>query len=398
MTRLLSTYVLFIACFLLAGCYDEPWMRGEVDGYVPVYSTDASLKQISFQAPRKTVNGGKLFTAGTNVLQEEIDSGLHVISYQDPAHPVKTGFLRIPGFQVATIDGDYLYANNYNDLIAIPLKALSANMAVGRVAGVWRQLDYPSGERIDYFECVDPSKGVVVGWRRAKINNPQCRRPFLRNEDEGKNNTNNAGLVSLHNKLYLVNQESIEVYSLSSPGQPVITKKESVLGKRVDSIFLVNDDLAVMNSSYMDLYDTAQLGNAGYYNYVSPCMKLTTVGHIGYSIVSKKYGCNSSYPYLTQHDLRKDTTSIIELNRLDVGVSNAFVVSGNYIYVAGETGMVIVDAAGPALQRVGDVNDGPYSDIVINGNLLFLHGKQEVVCHSIAASPRSPRLISKLAY
>lgn len=398
MTRLLLTYVLFATCCLFAGCNDLPWQRGEVEGYVPVYSTEPMLKQISFGPPRKTVNGGKLFTAGTNVLQEELDSGLHIISYQDPANPVKTGFLRIPGFQVATIEGNYLYANNYNDLIAVPLNALSANMTIGRVAGVWQQLDYPTGPQVYYFECVDTSKGVVIGWRKAKIHDPQCRRNVLSNDGPGENIRNNAGLVTLHNKLYLVNPEFIAVYSLSSPGLPVITQKEAVLGSQVDSIFPVNDMLGVMNRGFMDLYDTARLADAGYYNNVSPCMKLTTVGHIGYSITGNKYGCNTSYPYLVKYDLKKDTNAVVESGSLDVGKSNAFAISGNYIYIAGETGLVIVNTAGPSLEKAGTVNDDTYSDIVVNGNLLFLTGKQHVVAYSIAASPVSPRLVSKLAY
>lgn len=399
MTRLLSTYVLFTACCLLTGCYDEPWVRGEVDGYVPVYSTDAALKQVSFQAPRKTVNGGKLFTAGTNVLQEEIDSGLHVISYQDPAHPVKTGFLRIPGFQVATIDGDYLYANNYNDLIAIPLKALSANMAVGRVAGVWKQLDYPIGESV-YFECADPTKGIIVGWRKAKINNPQCRRPFWAYDDVNRHedNRNNAGLAVSHGKLYLVNPESVAVYSLSSPGQPVITRSRDLSGTHVDSVFLLNGELAAMVGGSMLRFDTATLNDVSYYYNLSYCLKLIAGGEAAYGISSGRYLCTNINPYIIKYRLRKDTTAAVEINRLQIGVANAFAMSGSYIYVAGDAGIVMVNIAGTTMERTGDVNDGNYSDIVTSGDLLFLHGNKEIVCYSIATSPASPRLTSKLAY
>lgn len=399
MTRLLSTYVLFTACCLLTGCYDEPWVRGEVDGYVPVYSTDAALKQVSFQAPRKTVNGGKLFTAGTNVLQEEIDSGLHVISYQDPAHPVKTGFLRIPGFQVATIDGDYLYANNYNDLIAIPLKALSADMTIGRVADVWRQLDYPS-ESSAYFECADPTKGVVVGWRKAKIDNPQCRRPWSDSHYQSVNegNHNNAGLVVSHGKLYLVNPESVVLYSLSSPGQPVITKSEATSYMGGDSIFLLNDELAITFNGLLARHDTASLKNNGYYNNLSYCTKLIATGDAAYAISSGKYLCGGISPYIIKYSIRKDASLVVELNRLQIGEVNAFTMAGNYIYSVGETGMVIVNVAGATMERAGDVNEGRFSDIAANGNFLFLLGNREIVCYSIAASPISPRLISKLAY
>jgi hypothetical protein len=400
MARLQLTYVLFMACCLLAGCVDDPWMRGEVDGYVPVYSADPMLKQISFQPPRKTVNGGKLFTAGTNVLQEELDSGLHVISYQDPAHPVKTGFLRIPGFQVAAIEGDYLYANNYNDLIAIPLNALSTDMTIGRVANVWKQMDYPTSRgQSTYFECPDPTKGAVVGWRQAKINNPKCRTPMRWDDyDLTGRNRNHAGLIVSHSKLYLVNPESLVIYSLASPGQPMVSKSSALSGVDVDTIFLLNNELAVTYSGSISRFDTASLGDVGFYNNLSLCMKLIGNGDDAYAISSGKYPCGGFSPYMIKYKLRKDTISAVEVNRLQIGEVSAFAMSGNYIYTAGETGMVVVNIAASTMERVGDVTDGSFSDIVVKGNLLFLHGREKIVCYSVATSPVSPILISKLAY
>ncbi|SHM82644.1 hypothetical protein [Chitinophaga sp. CF418] len=399
MTRLLQTYVLFTVCSLLAACDDEPWERGMVDGYAPIYSTDASLKQVRFQPPRKTVNGGKLFTAGTNVLQEEIDSGLHVISYQDPAHPVKTGFLRVPGFQVAAIEGGYLYVNNYDDLISIPLKALSADMNVGRLVGVWKQLDYPIGPNADYFECVDPSKGIVVGWRKTKINNPQCRRPAKPdNNFPEESYRSNPGLVASKGKLYLVNKESLAVYSLSVPDRPVIVKSEMLLGTKVDSIFLLNNsELAVVYGSQLDRRDGVSLNRTTSYSNLSYCVKVRAKGDTVYTISNQKSYCGPS-PYLIKYRLRKDTTAAIEIDRLRVDMANAFVIAGSYIYIATEQGMVMVNIAGAALERAGDMTDDAYSSIVTNGNLLFVRSKQQIICYSIVTSPASPSLISKLPY
>ncbi len=402
MTRLLLTYVLLATCCMLAGCdYDDPWRRGEeVDGYAPIYSVDPMLRHISFQTPRKTVNGGKLFTAGTNVLQEEADSGLHIISYQDPAHPIKTGFLRIPGFQVAAIEGDYLYANNYNDLIIISLKALSTNMTVGRIADVWKQLDYPR-EAHAYFECVDPAKGVVVGWRRAKIKNPQCRRQQLISDDgrDSENTRNNAGLVVSNGKLYLVNLEFVTMYSLASPMQPVITGARNVTGKLVDSIFLFKGSLAVtLYNGFLDLYDTAGLDDAGYYNGASECEKYFSVGDTAAYAIPNRYQCNTMGPYLTQYELRRDTNAIIKSGELEVGMAGNLVQAGQYLYIASDVGLVTVNIAGPTPVKAGQLNDGRYQDIAINGDLLFLHGREQVVCYSIATSPVSPALISKLPY
>jgi len=399
MTRLLQASLLFTICSLLASCYrDVPWERGEVDGYAPIYSTEASLKQITFQVPRKTVNGGKLFTAGTLVLQEEIDSGLHVISYQDPAHPIKTGFLRIPGFQVAAIEGDYLYANNYDDLIAIRLKTISADMSVGRVVGIWKQLNYPGGPGV-YFECVDPSKGIVVGWRKTKISNPQCRRPEdVYDEPIVYSTRNNAGMIAFHRKLYLVTPDALAVYSLAYPERPVLTKSKALSGAKVDSLFLFNKELAMSYSTRLDRYDTASLDNVSLYNNLSYCLKVRARGDTAYAIASRKNLCGGASSTLIKFRLKKDSTGAVELGRLQVGVANAFVIAGSYIYVATSGGMSVVNIAGGKFDNAGDQFIGDYSDIVNNGNLLFLRDGKQIACYSIAASPVSPTLLSQLHY
>ena len=43
-----------------------------------------------------------------------------------------------------------------------------------RVKNAFHQQDFPPLG--GYFECVDPSKGVVISWERTTLENPQCFR------------------------------------------------------------------------------------------------------------------------------------------------------------------------------------------------------------------------------
>jgi hypothetical protein len=398
MARLLLTYVLLMTCFLFTGCYDDPWLRGEVEAYVPVYDNNPALKQVSFQAPRKTVNGGKLFTAGTNVLQEELDSGLHVISYEDPALPVKIGFLRIPGFQMAAIDGDYLYANNYDDLIAIPLKALSTNMSVMRVAGAWKQHDYPPGV-FGYFECPEPSKGTVIGWRKTMVSNPKCRKPASAYGDGRVDSdaTSAAGMAVTAGKLYLVNQESLVSYSLANPGQPVVGQADHTLERGADSIFLFSDKLAITyHAPYaMELYDPADLSVDNIIYNLSSCFRLMVAGDKIYAIADRARHC-SMFKGLLQYDFIQDTTNVPRSGELSMEEPNDFALHGHYIYLATDGGFVVADISGPVPKREFSYGVDGYSNIVINGNLLFCRSKNGVDCFDITTIATT-HLISKLA-
>ena len=154
----------------------------QIEGYVPVYSKDAlSEKQIKAEPARSTVNGGKIYTVGSLLFQVEKDSGIHVINYANPVSPQKLGFIKSFLCKEVAVKNGFIYTNNFNDLVVIDINNISNIREVSRTPGVFPDLalQYPlktSPSETIYFECPDPSKGVIIGWKRQTINNPKCWR------------------------------------------------------------------------------------------------------------------------------------------------------------------------------------------------------------------------------
>ncbi|WP_343667695.1 hypothetical protein [Chitinophaga sp.] len=176
-TRLLHC-TLFGVLLLLNACRsDNEWDTNKTP-YEPVYNADPNTKHVRFLPPRSTTNGGNLYTSGAYVLEEEKDSGLHVISYEDPANPKKLAFISIPGFRAAAIKGDYLYVSNYDDLVTIHLNSFSNPQETGRIAQAWHLNDYPPFTGI-LFICADSTKGTIVSWKLSETltgTSAKCRR------------------------------------------------------------------------------------------------------------------------------------------------------------------------------------------------------------------------------
>ena len=176
--------LLIILPFFLASCdpirfYHTP---PQVEGYTPVYSADmATLKQIKGEAARTTVNGGKIYTTGNLLFQVEIDSGIHVINYANPSNPQKLGFIKSFLCKEVAVKNGFIYSNNFSDLVVIDINNLNSIREVSRTAGVFPDLalQYPpksSASGITYFECPDPSKGIIIGWKKQTLNHPKCWR------------------------------------------------------------------------------------------------------------------------------------------------------------------------------------------------------------------------------
>lgn len=154
----------------------------ETEGYVPVYSSNSSTaKQITSETARSTVNGGKIYTAGNLLFQVEQDSGIHIINYADAHNPQKLGFIKSFLCKEVSVKNGFIYTNNLSDLVVIDISNPANVHEVSRVPNVFPDLalQFPSKENFSntiYFECPDPSKGLIVGWEKRIIKNPKCWR------------------------------------------------------------------------------------------------------------------------------------------------------------------------------------------------------------------------------
>jgi hypothetical protein len=184
MQKTTAAAIILLCSIFFSSCvtdWSERQMPSETEGYVPVYSSPALAKTISGGPARPTINGGKLYTVGNLLFQVEQDSGIHVINYADRANPQKLGFIRSILCKELSVKNGFIYTNNLSDLVVIDINDINNVKLVARTEGVFPDLTTQYPPRINqwdvvYFECPDPKKGVVVGWKLQTIKNPKCWR------------------------------------------------------------------------------------------------------------------------------------------------------------------------------------------------------------------------------
>lgn len=163
-------------CFLyFSACTVDPPPPKETEGYVPVYAEKAKPSSISFQQPRAIENAGKIYVKDQLLYQVENGKGIHVISIVDPAKPQRKGFIPIAGAQEISILSNSLYTNTYNDLLVLDISAAENITVTKLIENAFTLTSSAAPPESGYFECVDPAKGVVVGWTKKKIYSPKCK-------------------------------------------------------------------------------------------------------------------------------------------------------------------------------------------------------------------------------
>jgi hypothetical protein len=177
--------LLFFSCLLgislLVGCWSvedsitpPDFPEGEVQGYKPIYVSTAEIHNIKMMPPQNIEQAGKILLNGTTLLVSDKNRGIHIIDNTNPSNPIKRAFISIPGNKELSKRGDYLYVDNYTDLVTIKVLSFDSVAVLDRKTDVFQNEQFPTFS--GYFECVDNSKGLLVDWERTTIVSPKCYR------------------------------------------------------------------------------------------------------------------------------------------------------------------------------------------------------------------------------
>jgi len=163
---------------LLCGCLFGSCVKEEIEtfdgmGKRPIYVPASSLGDIKNLPPQPIAQTGTIFLLDTLFFLMEQKKGIHVYSLQDSLNPVYLTFFNIPVVSDFTIANNRLYADSWKDLVTIDISDLYNIRVVDRKTDVFAPILYPPLYN-GYFECVDESRGAVVGWEDVYLEKARC--------------------------------------------------------------------------------------------------------------------------------------------------------------------------------------------------------------------------------
>ncbi len=170
--------LIFLGTIFLFSCNPPTTdFSGKVDAFVPVYTSQSEIEQISVGPKTLTVEAGKIYAYGNYIFQNDVNTGIHITDNTNKGNPVKIAFLNLPLSTEIAVKGNFLYSNNYVDLVVFDITDPSNPKLVKRVKNVFpaENQDHPAATNA-YFQCADNSKGIVVKWELKNIDIPKCRR------------------------------------------------------------------------------------------------------------------------------------------------------------------------------------------------------------------------------
>lgn len=175
-----SLALLFIsAVVLFSSCEKLETLPANVMAMKPLYTDGDDASLIKAEDPRPFGTLGAISERGSYLYIIERYKGIHVIDNSDPNNPINIAFWNIPGCVALTLSGDRLYVQNTKNLWVIKVVDVKEIQVIDKEEDVFSttvgDAVRPPASYRERFECVDPSKGIVVGWERQLIEMPLCK-------------------------------------------------------------------------------------------------------------------------------------------------------------------------------------------------------------------------------
>jgi hypothetical protein len=281
--------------FILMGmisCKDSSIVYRKYTANVPQYMTyDEMRKPVKSTAGYAIQTAGKIYIQGNYLFVNEKYKGIHVFDNSNPKSPVNIAFLNIPGNVDLAVRGNYLYADNYVDLIVLDISNLNSPIEVARIKNIF-PYTIPETNEIYPISNIDQTLGVISGWHVQEITEEV--------QDNGSNPyyyyDKGIGAVMLNgssgtpsqtvgiggsmarfiingDQFYGLNQTNMQVISITDPTNPVAGSKIE-MSRMVETVFIDGTNLFIGTQTGMLIYDVSTPASPVYkseYNHFQSC-------------------------------------------------------------------------------------------------------------------------------
>ncbi|GAB3919669.1 LVIVD repeat-containing protein [Larkinella terrae] len=200
------------------------------------------------------------------------------------------------------------------------------------------------------------------------------------------------------NYLYVVNQNSLQVYDVQQSGQPTSLSKVS-LGFGVETIFPYNRHLFIGTQTgmyIMNLENPAKPQQTALYRHIFSCDPVVAQGNYAYVTLRSGTACNSGPNRLEVVDI-SNLANPVQVNSIAMTNPHGLGIDGNLLFVSeGDSGLKVFDATDPVkLQLIKTFDNIRSYDVIPNRSMLIVTGKDGIFQYRYDASQQLT-LLSKL--
>lgn len=386
-SKLIASGLLYLFMLsILASCESSNCDTEMITYYEPVFAERSEvIKDAEYGAPQQIENPGKIYFKDNYLFINEVDKGIHVIDNRDRSNPTEVGFIEIPGNKDLAAMGDFLYADNYTDLVVLDISDKNNIIEVNRIENVFDAYYYYTEDvmLVSYAEVQEEIE-VDCGeqdWRMYTDDLIYTTAELSYSADGGGAGVGGslARFTIADNYLYTVNEYQMKLFDITINDSPVVGNSVD-LGWGIETIFPYGDKLFLGARSGMHIYDNSNPELPSYistYEHINTCDPVVVQNDLAYVTLRSGTECETFTNQLDVIDV-SDVNNPELVATHDMDNPHGLGIKGNCLFIAeGDYGLKVFNAADPL--KIGENMTAHHKevhalDVIPLDDVLFMIG------------------------
>jgi len=243
-----------------------------------IYGDLDAIYNTELNAPAEAIgNPGKIYIAEEFILIGEEEKGIHVIDNTDSSNPQNVSFINVPGNREYFVNGNFLYAESYYDVVKIDISD-PRNAVLEERANFVVPLEYKNeaGESLlgfsfnevtkeldpksNFYQDVINNQYVYYDYAQQVIPASAVPSSFAGNSAASSGTVNRITYAKDH--VYILGSSTLNIIR-DTPGsfEKVDAPNSLFWGNDKETIFPHGDNLFVGSRTSMDIYDISDAEN-----------------------------------------------------------------------------------------------------------------------------------------
>ena len=398
---------LMVMALLFSSCFKDS-CRHAYKLFTPVYTKLTELRAaVQSQPVMPVTNAGKLYIKDNWIFLNEQNKGIHVIDNSNPAHPVKTTFINIPGNIDMSVKGNILYTDLYCDIAAINISNPS-HIAVARyLTNVFPEKSLSTASNPDSINVITgwASRDTIMDCETAR-SCPNCSISLVPgaqfNAASATATTTGAGgsmarFAAVDNYMYALSISNLNIIDINEAANPLLVKRKP-MGWDIETIFPYNNKLYIGAGNSMSVYDLQnpadpqQLSWSGHWCSGDP---VVADGNYAYITLHAANVCGSKVNQLEIYNLNTpNNPALVKTYPLTnpLGLSK----DGNLLFIC-DDGLKVYDAADAAnLKLIKHITGIETYDVIASNGIAYIVAKDGLYQYDYS-NPQNIHLLSRLS-
>ncbi len=275
---------------------------------VPNYKTLAEIRaSVSIEPSRNTNSEGKIYVTENYLFYIGQETGVHVFDNQNPATPQNIAFINISGVHDIAVRGNYLFADNYFDLLVFDITDINNIVLAQTLENTFNFYpQYPEDAEYFDYETTANEGDFLVGYHLEYKERPEENWNEMEVYDDIATNSGGVGTGGSYAKfqirndaLYTLENWKLNIFNIAEPTQTFFdheTDFNAWFSGNFETLFIQKQYMFIGSTTGMHIIDILDEFNPQYvsgFSHATACDPVVVHQNTAYITVRGSTTCGA---------------------------------------------------------------------------------------------------------